>query len=84
MRRDEAAEADKHTDKVLLELLLEKRDPWSLAELGRELGDVIRAEDSVARLSAAGLVNQADDLLFPSRAAVYAADLDLAIGGEDD
>jgi predicted transcriptional regulator len=80
----DVAQADKHTDKVVLELLLEKRDPWSLDELGRELGDAVRAEDSVGRLSAAGLVNRADDLLFPSRAAVYAADLDLAVGGEDD
>ena len=44
MTRDDVADADKHTDKVILELLLERRDPWSVQDLGRELGEAILAE----------------------------------------
>jgi hypothetical protein len=53
MTRDDVADADKHTDKVILELLLERREPWSVHDLGRELGEDPR-RGSVARLSAAG------------------------------
>jgi hypothetical protein len=62
---------DEHTELVILTLLLEPGEPaqWSLAELGRELGDALQASDAVASLEAAGLVRRSADLVTPTRAA---------------
>jgi hypothetical protein len=56
---------------VVLSLLLDPNvhGPWSVPELGCELGDPVEAQDAVASLHAAGLVHRCDDLVFPTRAA---------------
>jgi hypothetical protein len=77
------AKEEDDTDKTVLELLLRARWPWSVEEVGRELGDTFRAEDAAGRLRAAGLAHRNGALLFPTRAAVRAADLDLAVEGEN-
>jgi hypothetical protein len=58
-------------ERVVLSLLLDPNvpDPWSVPELGRELGDQVGAEGAVASLLAADLVHRCHDLAFPSRAA---------------
>jgi hypothetical protein len=73
------AAAENATDKTVLELLLHSKQwPWSVEEVGRELGDRIDAADSVGRLSRAGLVHRHDGFVFPTRAAIRAVELDLA------
>lgn len=64
-------------ERVVLSLLLDPNvhGPWSVRELGRELGDQVEAEDAVATLHAAGLVHRCHDLVFPSRAAARCFDL---------
>jgi hypothetical protein len=70
--RPTGAERDPEaTEHVVLSLLLDPnvRGPWSVLELGQELGDRVEAEDAVASLHAAGLVHRCHDLVFPTRAA---------------
>jgi hypothetical protein len=64
-------------ERVVLSLLLDPdiHGPWSVPELGRELGDQVEAEDAVATLLAAGLVHRCHDLVFPSRAAAHCLSL---------
>jgi hypothetical protein len=56
---------------VVLSLLLDPNvhGPWSVREIGLELGDQVEADDTVASLLAAGLVHRCDHLVFPTRAA---------------
>lgn len=56
---------------VVLSLLLDPdaHGPWSVAEIGLELGDRVEGEDVVASLHAAGLVHRCQSLVFPTRAA---------------
>lgn len=61
-------EAD--TDRALLTVLLDDPGPWSVVEVGRELGDPVEAENGLARLHAAGLAHRLDGgFVFASRAA---------------
>jgi hypothetical protein len=73
-----------HTDKVVLEHLLQSRWPWSVEEVGRQLNNPLDAEDTVGRLCTEGLVHRMGGFVFPTRAAVRSADLDLGVGGHDD
>ena len=58
-------------ERVVLSLLLDPNvhGPWSVSEIGQELGDHVDGEDVVASLLAAGLVHRCRDLVFPTRAA---------------
>ena len=62
------AQAERDFDSTVLRLLLDANVPWSVEEIVRELQDR-DARDSVARLTSAGLVNRAGELVFPARAA---------------
>jgi hypothetical protein len=76
---DSIATAEKDVDRTVLELLLHSQQwPWSIEEVGRELGDLPDAEDALSRLSRVGLVHRHDRFVFPSRAAIRAVELDLA------
>ena len=73
---DKAARTDREKDldraeHVVLSLLLDREThgPWSVREIGRELGDDVEGEDVVASLHGAGLVHRCEDLVFPTRAA---------------
>ena len=55
-----------------LTLLLEDRLPWSIAELGHELGEDAEdgeVADAIAALAGSGLIHRIGDFVFPSRAA---------------
>jgi hypothetical protein len=60
-----------HVEHVVLSLLLdpEVHGPWSVQEIGWELGNQLEGEDAVASLHAAGLVHRCHDLVFPTHAA---------------
>jgi hypothetical protein len=68
------AERDRHTEAVLMMLLLESEySPWSRAELEREIagvrGDPIEVTDAIANLHGSGLVHVSGELVTPTRAA---------------
>jgi hypothetical protein len=76
---DSIAKDESDTDKTVLELLLHSQQwPWSIEEVGRELGDLPDAEDAPSRLGRVGLVHHHDRFVFPSRAAIRAVELDVA------
>jgi hypothetical protein len=53
---NDIAQAEKDIDKAVLELLLHSQQwPWSVEEVGREVGDQLGAEDALSRLARAGL-----------------------------
>jgi hypothetical protein len=56
---------------LVLSLLLDPNvhGPWSVLEIGQELGDGVEGEDVVASLHAASLLHRCHDLVFPTRAA---------------
>lgn len=62
-------------------LLAGDHEPWSRAELQRELsgstGDPVDPSDAINALYASGLVHVAGDLVFPSRAACLMDELQL-------
>jgi hypothetical protein len=82
MRNDDAtsiAAAEMATDKRFLSFCCTRSNGrGALEEIGRELNDLVDAEDAVCRLSGAGLVHRLDGFVFPTRAAIHAVDLDLA------
>jgi hypothetical protein len=49
--------------------------PWSIDDIAREVRNRPDAEDSLARLHVAGLIHRLGDFVFPTRAALTAADL---------
>jgi hypothetical protein len=56
---------------VVLALLLDigSPGPWTVSEIGREVGCETRAAEAVLGLDAAGLVHRSGDLVFASRPA---------------
>jgi hypothetical protein len=65
-------------DNTVVGFLLDKPWwPWSLEEIGREIGDRPDAEDAVARLAGAGLVHRLGDFAFPTRSLRRASKLRL-------
>ena len=63
---------DDDADRVVLALLFDPVAvrPWSLGELGLELGNELRAMDAVVRLQAAGLVHRCHEFVWPTRSAL--------------
>lgn len=68
-------ESDRRGDKSVLVNLFQDPFPWTIEEIGRELGDQDEATDSVARLAADGLVHRFGEFVFPTRAARCSDDL---------
>jgi hypothetical protein len=57
-------------DKCVLSLMLvDSPWPWTVEEIGCELETHLGAEDSVDRLSRAGLLHRVGPFVFPTRAA---------------
>ena len=58
-------------ERVVLDLLLDRdhRGPWSVAEIGREIGCELAAADAVVGLHAAGLVHRVHEFVFVTRTA---------------
>jgi hypothetical protein len=76
---NDIAQAENDIDKAVFELLLHsQRWPWSVEEVGCEVGDQLGAEDAQSRLARAGLAHRHDEFVFPSRAAIRAVELDRA------
>jgi hypothetical protein len=74
---DLVSESDR--DRNVLNLMLDDSWPWSVDEIARELQTRIGADDSVCRLSEAGLVHRLGKFVFPTRTARRADQL--GIGG---
>jgi hypothetical protein len=72
-RSDCTSPADETQRMVLMVLLAGDHEPWSRAELQRELsgstGDPIDPSDAINTLYASGLIHVSGDLVFPSRTA---------------
>jgi hypothetical protein len=76
LRPDDGTTVDRHSELVVLTLLLDARaSPWSTQELARELGGELWAADAVAGLCAAGLAQRCDELVFATRAALRFSEL---------
>ena len=70
--------SDEQIDNIVLSFMLEEHQwPWSLDEIGLELGSKARATDAVARLIGTGLLHRWGDMVFPTRAAARAADIEI-------
>jgi hypothetical protein len=69
--RDEETPGERmdRREKTVLAMLLGDPFPWTVEEIGRELGNQEHAVDSVASLAGAGLVHRLDGFVFPTRAA---------------
>lgn len=69
--------ADDEVEREVLTLLLESRlpGPWSVWELGLQLGSELVAADAVMRLHAVGLVHLCHEFVWPTRPAVRAHQL---------
>jgi hypothetical protein len=63
--------ADDRLEREVLALLLrpDRPGPWSVGELGLELGSDLQAGDAVVRLHAAGLVHLCHGFVWATRAA---------------
>jgi hypothetical protein len=63
--------ADDEADREVLALLLESdlSGPWSVWELGLQLGSELAAADAVMRVHAAGLVHVCHEFVWPTRTA---------------
>jgi hypothetical protein len=79
-RTGEAVEptTESESDKYVLLTILDQGDhwPWSVDELVREHGwqDEVAVKDSISRLEHGGLIHRTtDDLIFPTRTAIYRA-----------
>lgn len=60
-------------DEQILNLLVEERVPWAVAEVGRAVGNERDATDGLARLRHGGLVHQCGEFVFAARPAMEAA-----------
>jgi hypothetical protein len=69
MSEDVAADENRIDASILDALTAEPFEVWSVAEVGREIGDVLGATDGVARLDAAGLIHRCGVFVWATRAA---------------
>jgi hypothetical protein len=68
--------SEEHVDSTVLDFMLGDHScPWTVHELGRELGHHSNAIDAVRRLTATGLVHRSGEFVFPTRAARRANDI---------
>ena len=68
--RSDQGEPGRSESAVLLMLLhMGHPWPWSIGEIGRELGNELLAADAVVGLHAAGLVHRTGEFVFPARSA---------------
>jgi len=67
----DAGVADEQVEREVLALLLESEfpSPWSVLELGLEIGSDLVATEAVIRLYAAGLVHLCHEFVWPTRPA---------------
>jgi hypothetical protein len=67
----DVGETDEQAEREVLALLLEPTPPgpWSIWELGLQIGSDVRAADAVMRLHAAGLVHLCHEFVWPTRTA---------------
>lgn len=56
-------------ERTVLHLLIQDPFPWTIEELGRELGDRASTSDAVATLAGAGLVHRFGEFVIPTRSA---------------
>jgi Flp pilus assembly protein TadD len=70
LRQDEAL-----LDEQILNLLIEDRAPWAVAEVERAVGNERDAADGLARLLHGGLIHRCGEFVFASRPAMEAARL---------
>ena len=73
------ADDDKTVEAGILERLTGERDqrPWSVDELIRDVGQRLPAIDAINNLQRIGLIHRCGELVFPTRVALRAAELDL-------
>jgi hypothetical protein len=73
------AEEDEQAQKGVLGLLLASasQQPWSVAEVERELGKHLATDDAIATLHAAGLIHRCGEFVFATRAALRMDSLSL-------
>jgi len=69
--------ADDEAEREVLALLLESElpGPWSVWELGLQLGSELAAADTVMRLHAVGLVHLCHEFAWPTRTAARSRQL---------
>ncbi len=67
----DVGQTDEQSEREVLALLLESGPPgpWSIWELGLQIGSDVRAADAAMRLHAAGLVHLCHKFVWPTRAA---------------
>jgi hypothetical protein len=65
-------EQDDQIDGVILAVLCDEdaQRPWTVDEIGREIGDDVAAADSLSRLARGGLIHRLDVFVFATRAAL--------------
>jgi hypothetical protein len=72
---DDPVEKDKRMQRLILGVVVNKKQrPWSVDEIVRTfdgVGDRATIEDAIDQLRSASLLNQADQLVFASQAAVH-------------
>lgn len=64
---------DTQLDEQILNLLVEERAPWAVAEVERAVGSEQDAADGLARLLHSGLIHRCGEFVFASQPAVEAA-----------
>ena len=68
---------DRQTQRLILGLVVSKEQrPWSIEEIARTfdgLENRLAIEDALIQLQSIGLINQANELVFASQAAVHIA-----------
>jgi hypothetical protein len=62
-------------DEQILNLLVEDRAPWAVAEVERAVGSPGETADGLARLQHGGLIHRCGEFVFASRPAMEAARL---------
>ena len=67
----DVGQTDEQGEREVLALLLESSlpEPWSVWELGLQIGSDVRAADAVMRLHAADAVHLCHEFVWPTRAA---------------